>query len=74
MKRFHVLGKNVGSTGRDIASRVVTDAFSVIREETKMIGFSAFSADLVRTTSNVVSGGVVYVSLVIRVSLSERGM
>jgi hypothetical protein len=64
----HELRKNVGSTEREIASRVVTAACSVIREQTRMIGFIAFSAVLVRTTANVVSGGV-YVILVIRGSL-----
>jgi len=69
VKKFHVRGKNLGLTGREVPSRIVTGACSVIRQQTRMIGFSAFSADLVRTTSNVVSGGVIYVILVIRVSL-----
>jgi hypothetical protein len=48
----------------------MTAACSVIPEQTRMIGFIAFSAVLVRTTANVVSGGV-YVILVIRGSLHQ---
>jgi hypothetical protein len=69
VKQLHARGKNLCSTGTEIASGVVTSALSVITEQTKMSGFSAFSAVLVRTTANVVSGGVVFVILVIRFSL-----
>lgn len=70
MKKFHARGKNLGSTGGDIGSRVIIAACSVIREQIRMTGFSAFSTVLDRTTANVDPGGV-YVIFVIRVWLHQ---
>lgn len=54
----------------------MTAASSVIREQTSMTGFSVLSAVLVRTTANVVFGGVVFCDPCDKglASLSERGV
>lgn len=69
MEKFYARGNNLSLTGREAASIVVTAVCSVTQQHTRMNEFGSFSAVLVRTTANLVSAGVVYVTFVMRVSL-----